>query len=147
MRVRSTSASGRDSCSRMHTTRSVPPPSGAAPAAASFWSASSLDDARLYANWFIIRNWGLGTEDSARQTMSVGRCHHKRVVRGVTDRAARSIARLALAAVLAACTERAAATTDTTRGSLPEPTDSAVDQPSPKSAVPNPQTDTALSVG
>jgi len=60
-----------------------------------------------------------------------------------------AIARGFLAGVLSlsvtsACTERAAATVDSSRAAS---VDSAVDVPSPQSVVPNPQTDTALSTG
>jgi len=86
--------------------------------------------------------------------MSDGRFHHEgneSQRRNIGNRAARSLARLALIAVLAACTERAAARTDRTNGSVSASADSA-DTPSPESPVPSPgfpspQSDTALSVG
>jgi hypothetical protein len=50
-------------------------------------------------------------------------------------------------AVLASCTQRAAATTDTARTADMASADSVVDIRGSQSGVPNPQTDTALSVG
>jgi len=64
------------------------------------------------------------------------------------NRAARSLARLALVCVLSACTERASAKTDSTRVVATDTViDSVVDLPGPQSRVAGPQSDTALSVG
>ena len=83
--------------------------------------------------------------------MSFRPFHHDVVIgsriREVYSRVAQCIAGLALIAAVSACTERAAATTDSARVAAADPSDSASDAPSSKSAVPSPQNDTALSTG
>ena len=67
---------------------------------------------------------------------------------GIVDNAARSVARLALLAAVAGCTERASAKTDSTRVTASDTAiDSVVDLASAPSRVAGPQADTALSVG
>ena len=69
-------------------------------------------------------------------------------IRAVCNRVAPYIAGLALVAAVGACTERAAAKTDSARVTTSGAADSASDQPSPQSLVPSPQQgDTALSTG
>ena len=93
------------------------------------------------------RELGTGTGDSAKQTMSVGAFHHEGM-RGLGRRAARWLASWVVVGVLTACTERASATTDSTRVAASDTAiDSVVDLPSPQSRGPSPQSDTALSVG
>lgn len=83
--------------------------------------------------------------------MSFKPFHHDAVmgsrIRDVIRRLAPRMAALALIATVSACTERAAATTDSARTTASDPTDSSVDEPSLRSPVPSPQGDTALSTG
>jgi hypothetical protein len=80
------------------------------------------------------------------------RFHHDDVIGSqmpaVGFRAARRLAGLALVAAVTACTERAAAITDSARVTASDPAGTTSDQPSPQSPVPSPQqADTALSTG
>ena len=69
-------------------------------------------------------------------------------MRGLRSPAAWSLARVVVVGVLTACTERASATTDSTRVAASDTViDSLVDQPSTRSAVLSPRSDTALSAG